>query len=153
MKLTSPAFDPGEGIPPLHTCDGKDVNPPLELSDVPKEAHSLALLVDDLDTIHDRWLHWSVWNIDPATKKIKEGAAPKEAIQGETSFETFHYGGPCPHAGTHRYRFRIFALGKELDIDPQSDIEEIEEALVGNIIDEAELVGTYRRMRRRDEGQ
>lgn len=33
MRLTSPAFKQGESIPSLYTCQGKDINPPLVISE------------------------------------------------------------------------------------------------------------------------
>ena len=36
MRVQSPAFSEGGSIPRTHTCDGKDVSPPLSWSGVPE---------------------------------------------------------------------------------------------------------------------
>lgn len=147
MKLTSTAFTAGEQLPSRYTCDGSNVNPPLEIGGVPPHTRSLALLVDDLDVGDDTptWVHWVLWNIHPHTTLIKANHVPKGAIEGRTSFETNQYFGPCPPKGKHHYRFRVFALTKELSCSPECNMEDVEEEMTGHIIEEAELIGTYRR--------
>ena len=49
MKLTSTAFAHQGEIPSKYTCEGDDYPPPLAWSEVPTEAKSLALIVDDPD--------------------------------------------------------------------------------------------------------
>src|ERR1041385_211025 len=49
MQLTSSAFAEGEAIPPQHTCDDKNMSPPLKWNDVPAGTKSLALIADDPD--------------------------------------------------------------------------------------------------------
>ena len=49
MRITSPAFDNAQSIPSRHTCDGADTNPPLVIDDVPEDAKSLTLIMDDPD--------------------------------------------------------------------------------------------------------
>ena len=46
MKLTSPVFEHNGQVPAKYTCDGDDVNPPLEISDVPEGTVTLVLIVD-----------------------------------------------------------------------------------------------------------
>jgi Raf kinase inhibitor-like YbhB/YbcL family protein len=60
--------------------------------------------------------HWLGWNIAPATWQIAEKSVPTGAAQGTNDFGKSGYGGPCPSAGTHRYYFRVFALGQKLDL-------------------------------------
>jgi hypothetical protein len=49
FALESSAFDHLQAIPIRYTCDGEDLSPPLRWANVPDEARSLALIVDDPD--------------------------------------------------------------------------------------------------------
>ncbi len=145
LNVTSPAFQDGESIPRQYTCDGKDVNPSLVFGNIPREAKSLALIVDDPDAPGRVWVHWVVWNIDPKTKEIKEGSSPSGAIQGKTDFGKNRYGGPCPPSGTHRYYFKLYALDAFLDINSNSTKADLERAMKGHILAEGMLMGRYKR--------
>ena len=129
MKILSPVFNHNSAIPSLYTCDGENINPPLMFEDVPTEAQSLVLISDDPDAPAGTWVHWTVWNISPSTKDIKENACPKEAVEGITSFGTTGYGGPCPPSGEHRYFFKLYALDTILDLGPETDKERLEESI------------------------
>lgn len=147
MELTSPAFKHNEQIATRYTCDGEGARPPLEVRGAPAHTAGFALIVDDLDARDgdSNFLHWIAWNIHPHTTIIKEGKPLPGATEGRTSFGTCHWGAPCPPAGAHRYRFRLFALDAEVDMDRDSSAEELEEAMDGHVLAEAQLVGTYRR--------
>lgn len=147
MELTSPAFKNNEQIPTRYTCDGDGSCPPLEINDSPPATRSFAIIVDDLDAKDGglNFLHWIVWNIHPHTTLLKENRPLPGAIEGRTSFGTYHWGAPCPPKGTHRYRFRIFALDTELDLGRDSTAEDIGEAMDGHVLAQSELMGTYRR--------
>jgi hypothetical protein len=96
LTITSPVFKDNGNIPKQYTCDGKDVNPPLVIENIPRGAKSLALIVDDPDAPMGIWVHWVVWNMDPGTSQIKENSVPPGAIQGRNDFRKTSYGGPCP---------------------------------------------------------
>lgn len=142
MKIKS-IFDDGERIPSKYTCDGKDVNPPLEFLDIPKNAKSLALIVDDPDSPAKIWTHWILWNISPHIKNIKENSAPLGAREGMNGFGNVGYGGPCPHSGEHRYQFKLFALDAELNLPNGSKKNEVERVMKGHIVDKVILTGVY----------
>jgi len=145
LTISSLAFGHNGNIPAKNTCDGQDVNPSLTIRNVPPGAKSLALIVDDPDAPAGTWVHWVLWNVAPDTSDIKEGSVPKGAIQGINDFRKHAYGGPCPPSGTHRYFFKLYALDSLLNLGPNSRKAELEKAMQGHIISQAEIIGLYKR--------
>ena len=144
MKLTSPAFENKQEIPSEYTCDGSDTSPELNIADVPENAKSLVLICDDPDAPVGIWDHWVVFNIPTDTTKIAKGTEPS-GVAGKNSWGKTGYGGPCPPSGTHRYFFKLYALDTTLDLKEGSDKKDIESAMKGHVIAQAELMGTYSR--------
>ncbi len=149
MQIQSPAFSENQNIPSKYTCDGDSVNPPLEFTNVPKSAQSLALMVNDPDApvplSVGGWVHWLLWNLPPDTNRVEEDSVPVGAIQGKTSSGQNTYGGPCPPYGTHRYVFSLYALDTKLTIPSYSTDIDLIKAINGHIIQQAQLVGLYSR--------
>ena len=144
MKITSSAFSEGGNIPGKFTCDGSNTSPPLKIEGVPAEAKALALIVDDPDAPGGLFTHWLVWNIDPKTESIAEGSSPT-GIEGRSGFGKTGYGGPCPPSGTHRYFFKVFALDQQLDLKAGASRKELDAAMKGHVIGQAQLMGRYAR--------
>ena len=144
VKITSSAFQDGANIPSKFTCDGADTSPPLQIADIPSEAKSLALIVDDPDAPGGLFTHWTVWNIPPQTSAVGEGNVSKGA-QGTNDFGKSGYGGPCPPSGTHRYSFKFFALDRELDLPFGAKRGQIDSAIKGHVVAQGELKGRYSR--------
>lgn len=145
LKLRSPAFADQEEIPPRYTCDGENVNPPLEIGNVPEMAKSLALLVEDMDTPTGSFWHWFVGNIDPRLGFIRENNIPGGSFLGLNDFSRKAYGGPCPPSGRHRYLFRLYALDKELPFFAAATKRELTELLRNHVLAQTALTGFYRR--------
>jgi Raf kinase inhibitor-like YbhB/YbcL family protein len=144
MRISSPDFGNNQFIPASFTCDGEDINPSLVIEDIPKEAKSLALIVDDPDAPMGTWVHWVVYDI-PVTNRIEQNSIPGK--QGINDFRRKDYGGPCPPSGTHRYFFKIYALDRIFNLKEGISKEALEEVMLGHILDKAELVGLYKRGR------
>lgn len=142
MNIASDAFVDGEVIPTKFTCEGENISPPLNIDGVTETAKSLVLIMDDVDAPSGVFTHWVISDIYSGLIRIDEGGAP-EGIPGKNSFGQEYYGGPCPHSGTHRYYFRIFALDTLLKLPWASDRSKIEEAMKGHVIEKAELMGRY----------
>ena len=153
MKIVSPAFGHQQKIPDKYTCKGENINPPLQFVDVPQNAKSLVLIVDDPDAPVGLWVHWVVFNIDPSVGGIGENSKP-DGIEAMTSFGKSGYGGPCPppaspeqlqrgESGTHRYFFKLYALDLELNLPETTDKKIVEEVMNGHIIEKAELIGLF----------
>jgi Raf kinase inhibitor-like YbhB/YbcL family protein len=147
MKLSSPAFKEGEVIPSLYTCEGKNINPLIEIDQVPPDAKSLVLICDDPDVpktirpdgIYD---HWVVFNIPPTVRKIPENSTPP-GLQGKNTAGQNKYTGPCPPDREHRYFFKLYALDKTLDLKAGATKKEVEKAMHGHIIAQTELMGRF----------
>jgi Raf kinase inhibitor-like YbhB/YbcL family protein len=122
MILSSSQFQPNDPIPSRFTCDGDSISPPLAWSDVPPEAKSLVLIVDDADAVEevdndgvisyrphrDRpWVHWVLYNIPPTASALPEGGAgfqlpagTLEGVNGRGKPATSPPAHPHPAAGT-----------------------------------------------------
>jgi Raf kinase inhibitor-like YbhB/YbcL family protein len=169
MKITSLAFEHNQSIPAKYTCDGENINPPPVFSDVPIEAKSLVLIMEDPDvpkTIRTdgMWDHWLVWDIDPTTREIKEGLSsdsPRfageagallkdgqepQGVMGKNSGGGKGYSGPCPPDREHRYFFKLYALDlASLLLSDSASKTDLEKAMENYILAEAYLIGRYHR--------
>jgi Raf kinase inhibitor-like YbhB/YbcL family protein len=149
LTVATRAFKDGGQIPSKYGCDGENVNPPLAVGNVPATARSLVLVFDDIDAPGGSYVHWVVWNIDPATKEIREGTAPEGAVQGTNGFKKAAYGGPCPPTRPHKYVFRVYALDSRLTLEPGAGKAEVEKAMEGRILARGQLTGQYKRAKKK----
>jgi Raf kinase inhibitor-like YbhB/YbcL family protein len=150
MDLKSASFENGGMIPARYTCDGKNVSPALEWHSVPASTKSIAIIADDPDAPMGTWVHWVYYNIPPETTSLPENVPLQDhpysgGIQGTNDFGKTGYGGPCPPGGTHRYYFKIYALDAMLDLGPGATKKQILKAMEGHILDQARLMGKYKR--------
>jgi|SRR3989344_617840 len=145
MKITSLVFPNNAKIPSKYTCDGENINLPLNFIDVPNQARSLVLIVDDPDAPAKTWVHWVIYNIDPKVKEIKENSVPSGAVLGTTDFGKLGWGGPCPPSGNHRYFFKLYALNRLLDVPEGLNKHQLLEKMTDHVIEQAQLVGVYSR--------
>lgn len=143
MRLTSTAFEDEDAIPERFTCDGADISPALTLTDVPTDARTLVLVMEDPDAPGGTWDHWIAYDI-PLVSEIIEDVGDL-GIPAANSWGEPGYGGPCPPNGTHRYFFTIFALDADLGLDSGTSKAQVLDALEGHVLAEATLVGTYSR--------
>lgn len=150
--LESPAFAPGGPIPARHTCDGEDVSPNLRWNGAPPAAKALVLKVDDPDAPgSEPWLHWLIYDLPVSAGGLAEGVPDRPGFDGgvgqsKNGFGRVGWGGPCPPPGRpHRYRFRLFALSRALEVGPGAGAARVEQAMRGKILGSAELWGSYKR--------
>jgi len=146
LSLGSPSFEDGGPIPDEHGYSAENTNPPLEITGVPDEAESLALVVDDPDAREPAgkiWDHWVVWNVDPSRGELPAGWRPTDATEGDNDFGESGWGGPQPPDGEHTYRFLLYALDEELDLDPGASKDDFYDAAEGRVLEKDELHGTY----------
>ncbi len=146
MKIVSSAFQNGGEIPRKYGYKKDNVNPALIINDVPADAKSLALVMDDPDAmgaVGKVWVHWVLWNIDPSTGEINENSVPSNSIQGKTDFGEIAYGGPAPPDKEHTYLFKLYALDDKLSLDEGSTKSQLDEAMKNHVIAETKLKGRY----------
>ncbi len=154
LTLTSPAFSHGGEIPSVHTCEGHDTSPALAWSNLPAGTKSLALIVDDPDAPDPKapkmtWVHWVLYNLPPSASSLPEAvssaALPAGTQQGQNDWKRAGYGGPCPPIGRHRYFHKLYALDVVLPDLGKPTKAQLEAAMKGHILAQAEMVGTYQK--------
>ena len=152
LTLSSTAFTNGGEIPPKYTCEGNDISPALEWTGAPDQTRSLVLIVDDPDAPDPRapkmtWVHWVLFNIPPDTTGLPEDVTsadlPHGTEEGMNDWKRTGYGGPCPPVGRHRYFHKLYALDTVIKGMKKASKATIEAEMVGHIIAETELIGTY----------
>ncbi len=149
--LHSKSFAEGGEIPRKYSCDGEDISPELNWSDPPAGTQSLALIADDPDAPAGTWVHWVAYDIPPQTRQLPEGAGKGTGLsgggqQGRNDFRKPGYGGPCPPPGKpHRYFFKMYALDTKLNLKPGASKTELEQAMKGHILAQAQTMGTFKR--------
>jgi Raf kinase inhibitor-like YbhB/YbcL family protein len=149
FTLTSAAFEEGQPIPQQYTGEGKNQSPPLKWSEPPADTKAFALVCDDPDAPRGTFTHWVLFNLPAELRELSTGL-PKEktlanaAAQGTNSFSRIGYDGPKPPAGKpHRYFFKLYALGQAPTLAAGASKEQLLEAIKGQVLGEAQLMGTY----------
>ncbi len=146
LELSSPEFSHGEEIPRKFGYTEENVNPPLDISGVPSKTQSMALVMDDPDAVEPAgkvWDHWVVWNIEPNTSQIGEDEKPPGAVEGKNDYGERGYGGPNPPDKRHTYKFKLYALDRNIDLPPKSTKHDLEKEMEGHVIAKTVLEGTY----------
>jgi Raf kinase inhibitor-like YbhB/YbcL family protein len=153
IRLTSPAFEHGDRIPYVHSCEGDDVSPPLEWSGAPVEARSYALICEDPDAPRGTWIHWVLYNIPGDAVELTRAVPtlpelPSGARHGRNTAGDLAYAGPCPPPGNpHRYFFRLYALDISLNLAAGATKGELQAAMDQHILAQGTLMGTYQHRR------
>lgn len=154
MTLTSTAFAQQAPLPAAHTCDGRNISPPLAWSGAPPAARSLVLIIDDPDAPDPKapkmtWVHWLLYNLPADARGLPENARPGQLPagtgEGLNDWQRTGYGGPCPPVGRHRYFFKLYALDTLLPDLGRPSKTKLLAAMEGHILARAELIGTYQR--------
>lgn len=156
LSITSTAFEDGGAMPAVYTCEGDDISPPLSFSGVPELAQTLVLIVDDPDAPDPKapqttWVHWVLYNIPVAVSGMVEdtarhGLSPGTS-EGKNDWGRTGYGGPCPPIGRHRYFHKLYALDVQLPDLQAPTKAELEQAMQGQVVATASLIGTYQKSR------
>lgn len=154
LTLTSSAFSHNGSIPAQYSCEGNDISPDLSWDDVPDNAKSLVLIVDDPDAPDPAapkltWVHWVLYNIPANATGLPQAVAakalPAGTKEGLNDWKRTGYGGPCPPIGRHRYFHKLYALDIVLPDLGRPTKADIEKAMKGHVLAETQLIGTYQK--------
>jgi Raf kinase inhibitor-like YbhB/YbcL family protein len=154
INITSDGFANGESIPATYSAYGEDASPPLRFENVPADAKTLAIIMEDPDAAEPKpFIHWIAWNV-PAEKSLRTGVPAtgkvrelKNTIQGRNSRGNVGYFGPKPPVGDspHHYHFQVFALDTAIDLAQGSDKQAFLKAIDGHVLAKGEIVGTFQK--------
>ncbi|HEY6896429.1 MAG TPA: YbhB/YbcL family Raf kinase inhibitor-like protein [Rhodocyclaceae bacterium] len=152
LTLSSTAFVHNGTIPALYSCQGQDKSPPLAWSGAPAGTKSLVLIVDDPDAPDPAapkmtWVHWLLYNLPSTSTGLAEAVRELPAGSGEglNDWKRTGYGGPCPPIGRHRYFHKLYALDTVLpDLGKPTKVQ-LEQAMRGHVLAQAELIGVYQK--------
>jgi Raf kinase inhibitor-like YbhB/YbcL family protein len=149
LSVSSPAIPDNGRIPDRFTCTGAGTSPPLSIAAVPPATKSLAIMADDADAPLG-FVHWIAFGMPPDLLQIPEGAGSAPAllhggIGGANDFGANTYAGPCPPAGTHRYRFHIYALDTVLSLPAGATKQQLSAAASSHVLAEGTLTANYSR--------
>lgn len=144
MQITSQAFSKNTTIPLKYTQFGDNINPPLQITEIPENAVSLVIIMDDPDIPVAAgvpvWDHWLVFNIPPTVNEISE-SWNVQGVRGAGTRGLLEYSGPKPPDKEHRYFFKVYALNTILDLREGATKREIEIAMENHVVAQAELIG------------
>jgi len=151
IELKTTSFTPGGFIPKRFTCEAADVSPALAWTDPPLGTQSFAIIEDDPDAPSGTFVHWVVYDLPAAYRKLPEALSgndqmPGGGLQGINDFSRTGYSGPCPPPGRpHRYFIRLYAVDAILNLRPAATRKELDAAMQGHILAQAELMGRFAR--------
>ena len=157
---------PRKRIPQEHTCYGENVSPPLSWSNAPPGTRSLAMIADEPENDAGPWAHWVLYNIPAAVTELAQGIPtttgelPDGTRQGTNDYKGPGYSGPCPaplsmaqggfdnsirgdHIPPSLYNFRLYALDSMVDLPAGASRGELESAIEGHVLAQADTAGKY----------
>ena len=137
FSITSEDFKEGEEIPKKFGYKFENKQPSIIADNVPQNASTIALIMDDPDAVAavgKVWVHWLQYFDFPSENLI---------IEGKTDFGEIGYGGPAPPNGRHTYIFKGYALDIKLDLKEGYSKQDLQDAMEGHIIAETQLTGTF----------
>jgi len=157
FNLSSSVFEASASVPTKYTCEGANISPPLAWSGAPASTRSFALIVEDPDAPDPAKptrvvSHWVVYDIPASATSLSENASrkgmPAGSAQGRNEGNKQVYMGPCPPIGRHRYFFKLVALDTTLTGLRNPKKADLENAIHGHVVGNAELIGTYQKIKK-----
>lgn len=151
IQVKSAAFTNTGMIADKHSAYFEDVSPEISWTNVPKNAKSLVLMMEDPDASLKPVTHWIVANISPDVTGFPENVPKTEkygaGVQGANQNGKIGYYGPQPPPADkpHGYHFQIFALDTKLNLPSGFNRQALLDAIKGHVVAKGELVGMYQR--------
>ena len=146
FSISSEDFKEGEEIPKQFGYKHGNEKPKLIFEGIPGNSKSLALIMDDPDAmgaVGKVWVHWLMYRIRNTESPNLFVDPDKLVKMGKNDFGEIGYGGPAPPDKRHTYIFKAYALDTVLDLNEGYSKQELEDAMKGHIVAEAQLTGTY----------
>jgi Raf kinase inhibitor-like YbhB/YbcL family protein len=153
LQVVSGDFEAGQAIPRRFSAYDENFSPAVDWSEGPEGTRSYVLLVEDPDADQPKpFVHWLAYGIPADVTRLGQAVPPQPrllqpegVLQGRNSYGSSGYQGMKPPEGdpAHRYHFQVFALDRELDLEPGVSREEVLEAMRGHVLAAGELVGTF----------
>lgn len=126
LEFTCIGIEDGDKFPLEYTGRGQDISPEFIIKNLSPSAKTLAVTLEDLTHPIPNFTHWIIWNIpasDRIEKKIPAGKTVPtlgNACQG-IGYGLHRYAGPKPPKGKkHMYRFTVYSLDCEMNLNPNS---------------------------------
>lgn len=149
ITLNSPNFHEGQTIPARHCGKfiGDNISPALTWSALPPGTVALLLVFEDLDNPRAVPGVHTVAAFTPRPGGLSEGALtpqdPSIRFMGNPRGQATYVGPrPIPGHGTHRYRFRFYALDCDVDVTQIAEAGQLPHLLQGHILARGTLIGT-----------
>ncbi len=148
FKLTSTSFPDNTKIPNLYTCDGGNVSPQFSWQNVPANTQSFVLILINKDWLPMKIYLWVLYNIPASVNSLPENANHQKMLDGISIGLNYYseakYDGPCPpNNRSYHYSFTLYALNTVLDLGEEADPDDVEQAMQGHILKQAEYIGLY----------
>ena len=154
---------PKTRIPLENSCYGENLSPPLSWDEAPEGTRSLALIADEPENELGPWVHWVVYNIPAGVTELAPAMPtttdplPDGTKQGLNDSKGIGYAGPCPprlilaytcasetdFVRPPKYVFRLYALDAELELAGGATRAELEKAMEGHVLGQAETAGKF----------
>ncbi|MEB2785260.1 YbhB/YbcL family Raf kinase inhibitor-like protein [Algoriphagus persicinus] len=143
LIIASEKFARGGMIPARYTCDGMNINPPLDIENLPIKAKSLVVMLEDRSVDDKDSLLWLQYNM-PVKNWINEDE--KKGELGLNSFNECSYVGPCTESEVHRYLFKVYALDDFLVFnDGNVEKYDVEAGIMYHLVGYGDLEAVYGR--------
>ena len=147
IQVKSTAFENNGKLADKYSAYFENISPQISWSNVPKNAKSVVLMMEDPDAGLKPITHWLIANIPANVTSFAENEMMKTAVEGGNHTGKIGYYGmmPPPNDLPHKYHFQLFALDTMLKLPSGFNRQALLDALKNHVVAKGELIGTYQR--------